>query len=198
MGTVHLHGGGGGGLCSQLNGAACLSRDQRIIHFQELVKAQARRLHKSSFSHIPLDDLIQEGEIGLIKAVDTYDETNGAGVPLRVWCIFKIRQSIHDAHRRRHYRNDTCEGLEEDTRSEESNAEQAVIAQERLDLIASAYRLLPENDRIALETSRNDELLKQAARKLGVTESAVCLIRQEAQRKFAHLLKLSGVTVRGI
>jgi DNA-directed RNA polymerase specialized sigma subunit len=56
-----------------LNGAAGLDRSERILHFEELVTAQARRLHKSSFSHVPLEDLIQEGQLGLIKAIDSYD-----------------------------------------------------------------------------------------------------------------------------
>ncbi len=181
-----------------LNGAATLSRDERILHFQDLVKAQARRLHKSSFSHVPLDDLIQQGQLGLIKAVDAYNPEKAGTLSLKVYCIFSIRQSIVDAHRRRHYRNDTAEGIDEDGRSETPDLEKSILQSERRELIRKAYLLLPERSRIALETHRSDELLHAAAEKLNLSESAVCLLRQQARREFAHLLSLSGVDVRGV
>lgn len=191
MGTVSSPVAGGG------NGAKA-DREEQILAFQEIVRAQARRLRRGSFSHIPLDDLVSDGQIGLLKAIDSYDPANPKKVPLRVWVIYSVRASIIDNHRRRHYRNETAESLGVDRRSEAPNAEQRVIERERIEAIRNAYKLLPARSRIALDTLLNDQPLSVAARSLGITESAVCLLRQQAGRDLARLLRLRGIHLRGI
>ena len=124
-------------------------RHQKILVHQGLVEAAARRLQKS-LTHVAFDDLKSTGQFGLISAIDTYDPDNAENPPFRVWTWYKVRGAILDAHRRRHYRNDTRAPLEEDTRTEQPNAEEQIVADERLETIEQAYRLLPERSRIAL------------------------------------------------
>ncbi len=178
--------------------AAKEDREETILAYQEIVHAQARRLRRGSFSHIPLEDLVSDGQIGLIKAVDTYEPENPKKVPFRVWVIYSVRASIIDRQRRRHYRNETAESLGVDRRSEEPNAEQRVIECERAEAIRNAYKLLPARSRIVLDTRLNGQPLSAAAQRLGITESAVCLLRQQAERDLAHLLRLKGIHLRGI
>jgi RNA polymerase sigma factor for flagellar operon FliA len=57
----------------------------------------ARRIAERLPQHVPFEDLVQAGVIGLIEAVRSYDATKS--VPLRVFAKFRIRGAIIDSLR---------------------------------------------------------------------------------------------------
>lgn len=65
------------------------ARTKLIEHNQRFVVAVAK--HFSSNDNT--EDLIQEGNMGLLTALDTYDESKG--VKLSTWAVFHIRRSIN-------------------------------------------------------------------------------------------------------
>src|SRR6185437_11251692 len=57
-----------------------------------LVRALAGRYRNYG---LPLDDLVQEGAIGLLEAVDRFDP--GLGVPFEPYARFRIRRAMRNA-----------------------------------------------------------------------------------------------------
>lgn len=71
-----------------------LSRDQLTAQYLSLVSTIARRVFARVPSSIDLDDLIQEGCIGLLAAIERYDAR--IGVPLSVFARHRIKGAILD------------------------------------------------------------------------------------------------------
>lgn len=65
------------------------AREKMINHNLKLVVSIARKYHSSTMS---LDDLIQEGSMGLMKAIEKYDYTKG--FKFSTYATWWIRQSI--------------------------------------------------------------------------------------------------------
>ena len=61
------------------------------------VRYIARRIHDRLPSHVPFDDLVHAGILGLIDAVDKYDASRN--VQLRSYASFRIRGAILDSLR---------------------------------------------------------------------------------------------------
>lgn len=71
--------------------ASC--RESLILDPLPQVELLARRLHRRC-PQVELDDLIQAGTIGLIQAVDRYDESRGC--PLKTIAEHRIRGALLD------------------------------------------------------------------------------------------------------
>lgn len=69
--------------------AAEEARDELVIHNMRLVISVARRYQNRG---LPLSDLIQEGNIGLVKAADKFDVARG--VRFATHAVWWIRQSV--------------------------------------------------------------------------------------------------------
>jgi RNA polymerase sigma factor FliA len=69
-------------------------RERLLIEHLPLVRYVAKAIHERLPQHVPLDDLIQAGTIGLIQAVDNFDSTRK--VPLRLYAQLRIRGAILD------------------------------------------------------------------------------------------------------
>ena len=69
--------------------AADEARDELVIHNMRLVISVARRYQSRG---MPLSDLIQEGNVGLVKAADKFDSTRG--VRFATHAVWWIRQSV--------------------------------------------------------------------------------------------------------
>ncbi len=173
------------------------AREALILEHQGIVETQARRLHQSSFSHIPLEDLQQDGQIGLIQGIDSYDPAQSKGLPLTVWLRFKIRGAVIDRHRRRHYRNETSDQLDTDERVDGPTHSDLVAKADRVRILRQVLNLLAPRERLALQTYLSGITLREAAAKLGITESATCLLRQRARTQAAVLLGAAGITSQG-
>lgn len=71
---------------------------QRLLEEQlPQVRYIARRIHDRLPSHVPLDDLVNAGIIGLIDALDKFDP--GKHVQLKSYAKFRIRGAILDSLR---------------------------------------------------------------------------------------------------
>jgi len=69
--------------------AADEARDELVIHNMRLVISVARRYQSRG---MPLSDLIQEGNVGLVKAADKFDSSRG--VRFATHAVWWIRQSV--------------------------------------------------------------------------------------------------------
>ena len=72
-------------------------RERLILDHLPQVRLIARRLHERLPPGICLDDLISTGIVGLISAIDNFEE--GKGVKLKTYAEYKIRGAILDSLR---------------------------------------------------------------------------------------------------
>ena len=72
-------------------------RERLILDQLPQVHLIARRLHEKLPESVCLDDLISTGTVGLISAVDNFEE--GQGVKLKTYAEYKIRGAILDSLR---------------------------------------------------------------------------------------------------
>jgi RNA polymerase sigma factor for flagellar operon FliA len=72
-------------------------RQARIAEHYALVHTLVARMARRYPSHVDTDELIEAGTLGLIDAVDRFDETRG--VPFRGYAEIRIRGAIVDALR---------------------------------------------------------------------------------------------------
>jgi RNA polymerase sigma factor FliA len=72
-------------------------REKLLVENIPEVRYIARRLHDRLPAHVPFDDLVHAGIIGLIDAVDKFDPQKN--VPLKSYARFRIRGAIIDSLR---------------------------------------------------------------------------------------------------
>jgi RNA polymerase sigma factor for flagellar operon FliA len=72
-------------------------RDQLVMQELPHVYYIARRIHERLPKHVPMEDLVHAGVIGLIGAVRSYDPSKS--VPLKSYTEFRIRGAILDSLR---------------------------------------------------------------------------------------------------
>ncbi len=72
-------------------------REELILEHLGQVQLIARRIHERLPGHVPLDDLISTGVIGLIAAIDNFDLSRK--VQLKTYAEHKIRGAIYDSLR---------------------------------------------------------------------------------------------------
>jgi len=72
-------------------------RDQIILKEVPQVYYIARRIYERLPQHVPFEDLVNAGVIGLIEAVRSYDPSKS--VPLKAYAKFRIRGAILDSLR---------------------------------------------------------------------------------------------------
>lgn len=74
-----------------------LSREQIIHKYLHLVKYVAGRISVNLPSHVEMSDLVNDGILGLIDAIEKYDD--GRGVKFETYAITRINGAIIDALR---------------------------------------------------------------------------------------------------
>jgi len=74
-----------------------VDRDQLIQEMLVQVKYIARRIHERLPQHVPYDDLVQAGVVGLLDAVNKFDPSKNA--QLKTYAKFRIRGAILDSLR---------------------------------------------------------------------------------------------------
>jgi len=127
---------------------AAAARDALVIQFRPLVQKQARHFFTSS---VPLEDLVQEGFLGLIHGIDQYDPTRG--VKLITYATHHI-----DGHLR-HFLRDRSQIIKEPAWLQEM-----------------AQKVRREADSLTQEMGREPSDSEIAA-SLGLNESEVARIR---------------------
>jgi len=78
-------------------GGVPLSREEVIHKYLHLVKYVAGRISINLPPHVEIDDLINEGILGLIDAIGKYDDSRG--VKFETYAITRINGAILDALR---------------------------------------------------------------------------------------------------
>lgn len=71
-----------------------LARDREFLLYQGLVRAVAWRIHRKVSSQVELDDLIAYGQIGLLEALQRFDEERGLKFATFAW--HRVRGAILD------------------------------------------------------------------------------------------------------
>jgi len=98
-------------------------RDQRIIDHLPQVKLIASRIHDKLPESVLLDDLISAGVLGLIDAVDHFDES--LNIKLKTYAEHKIRGAILDSLR-------SLDWAPRNKRRKSKQIEAAIQAQEKV------------------------------------------------------------------
>jgi RNA polymerase sigma factor FliA len=80
-----------------LDDESALRREALVLQHLPQVRLIARRIHERLPSYISLDDLISAGVLGLLAAVDNFDET--LNVQLKTYAERRIRGAIMDSLR---------------------------------------------------------------------------------------------------
>lgn len=148
------------------------------------------------------DDLIQEGMIGLFKAVRDYDETQGSFYHFAELCISRqIYTAIEAAGRKKHGPLNSYVSLsgtsserenfptEEDMAVSSQNPEQILIDRENVDLfLKKVYDNLSRMERQVFELYLDGMNYRQIAVKMGKTEKAIDNALQRIRNKVQKLL----------
>jgi RNA polymerase sigma factor (sigma-70 family) len=79
-------------LARRIEGGDAPARDEMIARNLPLVRSLARAYMGRG---VPLDDLVQEGTVGLVHAVDKFDHRRG--VKLSTYAVWWIRRSLQEA-----------------------------------------------------------------------------------------------------
>jgi RNA polymerase sigma-B factor len=160
------------------------SRERLIERHLPLVRALARRYATRGE---PLDDLVQVGAIGLIKAVDRFDPTRRT--PFELYAGAAIAGEI------RHHLRDRCapvrlprhtrapvrfEPLDEALEDFATDADPAAATTDRLTLVEALRRLHPRTCRLVLLCFFGDLPQAQAAAALGISPVHASRLLHEA------------------
>jgi RNA polymerase sigma factor for flagellar operon FliA len=81
----------------QVGYSSAEEREQLIMEHLPQVRLIARRIHERLPESVNLDDLISTGVVGLISAIDRFDESHN--VKLKTYAEYKIRGAILDSLR---------------------------------------------------------------------------------------------------
>ena len=87
---------GGGSRRYRINGVEC-TREELIHKYLHIVKYVAGKISVSLPPNVDLNDLINDGIVGLIDAIEKYDDSRG--VKFETYAITRINGSIIDALR---------------------------------------------------------------------------------------------------
>ncbi|HVN07541.1 MAG TPA: FliA/WhiG family RNA polymerase sigma factor [Patescibacteria group bacterium] len=71
-----------------------VERDARLVGLLPQVRYMARRIHSRLPAHVPFEDLLQAGVLGLLDALEKFDP--GRNVQLESYMKFRIRGAILD------------------------------------------------------------------------------------------------------
>jgi RNA polymerase sigma factor for flagellar operon FliA len=82
---------------STLDEDSILRREALVLQHLPQVRLIARRIHERLPSYLSLDDLISAGVLGLLAAIDNFDET--LNVQLKTYAERRIRGAIMDSLR---------------------------------------------------------------------------------------------------
>ena len=111
-------------------------REQLILEHLPQVRLIARRIHERLPESVSLDDLISTGIVGLIAAIDNFDENHQ--VKLKTYAEYKIRGAILDSLR----------GLDWAPRQQRKKAKQIEAA---IAAVEQRVQRMPVEDEVASE-----------------------------------------------
>ncbi len=155
--------------------------DEKIGELFPLVKSIAVKY--ASNAH-PLDDLIQEGLIGVIKAVDNYEEKSQA--KFSTYAVYWIKKYILD-----YIAKDSNSPLFE--YNEDMNTSQEYLHSPEKEQIAIEFPLdFPDLEKeVIIQLYQHEFTLTEVAKQLNIPRERVRQLREKALRR----LKANGFTL---
>jgi RNA polymerase sigma factor (sigma-70 family) len=165
----------------------------------------ARAKHFARTTGLPLDELISEGNIGLVQAVEHFDFSRGTKLSTyATWAITnKLLAYFHRARRQaNHFINeqgellDFVEGNSPDVEDRVSHAEVRDVLVGLLDHLRERERIAVEN-RFGLTPTGETRTLKELALQWGVTKQRAQQVCAGAVHKLRSMLEQAGVEPPG-
>ncbi len=173
--------------------------EQIILDHSDLVKHMALRLFSRLPDHVPIDDLISAGVIGLIDAVDKYD--SGQGIPFKFYAKIRIRGAMLDEIRSMDWvprslrqKNNSLEktNVELEQRLGRSPSDEELAAEMGVSM-GEYHRLLDEVKGISLLPENINEALLEAGESGSLATDSEELFqyayRREIQQQLAESIK---------
>lgn len=163
----------------------------RPIDYLPLVRRIASELVRKLPPSIELDDLIQQGCLGLMQAASRYDETRNDNFP--AYAVRRIRGAMLDSVRHREWRSYTCAPLEEATAAPSpEQLESSVDASRVAAGVRAGVSSLPAGERRVVVLYYVQGLTQEAiGARLGMDDHQVSAIRRQALTRLrtdlAHL-----------
>lgn len=163
-----------------------------------LVTARAKQFSRTT--GLPLDELISEGNIGLVQAVQHFDFSRGTKLSTyATWAISNKLLAYYHRSRRQmnHYAGETLESLDA-VDADWQSADEQLANQEVRDAIGTLLTRLKERERIAvvtrfgLDESADPATLKDLAEEWGVTKQRAQQVCAGAVDKLRAMLQQAG------
>ena len=173
---------------------------------QEIIKSHLKFVFQIAKKYrgqgVALEDLISEGNLGLTKAIDKFDENKG--IKFISYAVWWIKQSMQECIKK-NQRISTMEILEDDVvnpyneddlanklteigdKSWEENEENEKVEEERLTLIHEMISKLPERGQYIIQSyygfNNNKEMnLEEIGSEIGLTKERVRQIKEQCLR----------------
>jgi RNA polymerase sigma factor (sigma-70 family) len=182
-----------------------------------LVVAIARKVHSRLPTSFPLEDLVSEGYLGLLKAAERYDPKAHNGTPFSAFARQSIGGAILDSCRRKQWTENTRDSIDDpgkprmtpvttDGEQDLKYSTEAARALARLATVPTveisidraklssrmqaAISRLPKAERMLLEILLSDEepTLRQAAKTLAISVRAAEELHQKAISDLRQML----------
>ena len=178
------------------------ARNRVVESHLALVDKIAKRLMKRLPASFEYDDLRSQGYLGLIDAAEKFrvvqDQAHDSPVPFRAYAALRIRGQIMESVRRRHWRNNTMDPINErvmeipDARSE--HVDMHIKHGELARIVSDARQALDDKHAKVIEIYFDREgQLKGIGAEFGVGESRSSQLLQDAKRLLAQQLNWRGV-----
>jgi RNA polymerase sigma factor (sigma-70 family) len=157
------------------------SADSAVSEYAPLVWAIARKVRRQLPPSFELEDLVQEGLMGLLQALERFDP--GAGVSFSAFASFRIRGAMLDSVRRGEYTAAMHEELKENVAGRVDPILDRIELRQRTLMVAEAVKTLPERDRKVIEFRSTGMTMKEVGAKLGVKKVRAIQLHQRAVKR---------------
>lgn len=153
-----------------------------------MVRATARRLSQRLPPSVELDDLIQAGSLGLMRAAERYDDASP--VPFEHYAHRRVLGSMRDSIRRGEWRAITAAPLDEASTRSTSDAEVDATHQERCSQVRYALdKLTPRQRQVLLMLVCQSLSPEFAAQALRVSPQRVLALRSAGLAQLRGMLE---------
>lgn len=175
-------------------GEWCGSAGDLVLAHQDLVERLARQCARFLPAWVPLDEHIQNGQIGLLRAAERYDRLSG--IPFSAYAVQRVRGAIIDQFRRGKY---TAElGVEVEPSHErtyrDTRGEDAIERRDAREWLELALDRLTPPDADACRTLLTGESLSEFGARYGLKRSGASLRRTAAVRKLRLVMEEMGLS----
>lgn len=175
------------------------ARESLVSSFEGMVQKHARYHARKYSIDIDLDDLIQDGKIALLKAIETFDESKG--VSIRTYVYPAIQRTVAKRARRYAWQRRIGAELFRDSVENVILVEDSEVYAERMEekekmrhAIDQALSWLNSRERRVIRLKYSDQQLKdrEIGELMGLSRSRVSQLHESALRKLSADTGLRG------